>query len=119
MADTPDISPPPHHSWVGDALDLVGKGWNDVAPYIQDYEDEVKRWVTDASKDVPIDSDPKLAGTDFTLGQKKYDFTQRIFPSDLGEPGYNGHYMVININVSNYSQFNGRINGPAGSISTF
>lgn len=36
--------------------------------------------------------------TDSTLGQNQYDFTQRSFPSDLGM-GYNGHYMIININA--------------------
>jgi hypothetical protein len=40
---------------------------------------------------------------DQTMGQSKYDFTQRTFPSDLGT-GYNGHYMVININVQNTTQ---------------
>jgi hypothetical protein len=35
---------------------------------------------------------------DDTLSQSQYDFTYRAFPSDLGAD-YNGHYMVININV--------------------
>lgn len=44
---------------------------------------------------------------DSTLGQSEYDFTYRIFPSDLGNPSgrsYNGHYMVININVQDTSR---------------
>jgi len=36
---------------------------------------------------------------DFTgLNQSEYDFNYRYFPSDLAQ-NYNGHYMVININV--------------------
>jgi hypothetical protein len=42
--------------------------------------------------------------TDTNLGQNKYDFTSRVFPPDIGSAGsYNGHYMVININVQNTS----------------
>ncbi len=40
---------------------------------------------------------------DATLGQSKYDFSYRVFPSNIGKESYFGHYMVININVSNYS----------------
>lgn len=36
--------------------------------------------------------------TDDTLGQSKYNFDYQTFPQDLGQE-YNGHYMVININV--------------------
>jgi len=36
--------------------------------------------------------------TDDTLSQSRYDFTTRAFPNDLGSD-YNGHYMIININV--------------------
>ena len=40
--------------------------------------------------------------TDYSLGQSKYDFTSRVFPLDIGsKTSYNGHYMVININVQN------------------
>lgn len=35
---------------------------------------------------------------DNQLSQPKYDFNYRAFPNDLGMD-YNGHYMVININV--------------------
>lgn len=35
---------------------------------------------------------------DNTLSQKQYGFNYKTFPSDLGM-SYNGHYMVININV--------------------
>lgn len=42
---------------------------------------------------------------DLSLGQPSYDFTQRVFPSDLGDSSsYNGHYMVINISVQNNSK---------------
>jgi len=43
---------------------------------------------------------------DSTLGQSKYDFRSRRFPMDLGDTdSYHGHYMVININVSDHSKF--------------
>lgn len=52
---------------------------------------------------------------DKTLGQEKYDFNSRIFPSNLGSD-YLGHWMVININVQNQSQFGAvkSTNGGAG-----
>lgn len=36
--------------------------------------------------------------TNYGLGQSRYDFSYRTFPEDLATD-YNGHYMVININV--------------------
>jgi len=48
--------------------------------------------------------------TDATLLQSKYDFTQRMFPQDLGEQSVNGHYMVLNINAQTQSTYN-TING--------
>src|SRR6185503_2503271 len=59
--------------------------------------------------------------TDLTLGQSEYDFTQRVFPSDLGDVlGYNGHYMVININVQQNSRMSqlSQNDGPAQQIFT-
>lgn len=56
---------------------------------------------------------------DYTLGQSTYDFTQRVFPSDLGSnASFNGHYMVININVQNNSAMS-KISrsGPVGGVS--
>lgn len=45
---------------------------------------------------------------DSTLGQSRYDFSRRVFPSDLGSAGsYHGHYMVININVQESSNMTG------------
>lgn len=35
---------------------------------------------------------------DFTVSQSKYNFNSRVFPSDIGS-GYQGHFMVMNINV--------------------
>lgn len=35
---------------------------------------------------------------DSTLGQSEYDFSYKVFPEDLATD-YNGHYMIININV--------------------
>jgi len=57
-----------------------------------------------------------LAGVpkDFDLFQSKYDFTYRRFPLDLGEQSYNGHYMVININVQNGSRFNDSVSNSTG-----
>lgn len=51
---------------------------------------------------------------DFSLEQSSYNFDHRAFPSDLGKPGYNGHYMVINIAVSNNSNMES-VSGP-GSV---
>lgn len=58
---------------------------------------------------------------DYTLGQSEYDFTQRVFPSDLGsDNSYHGHYMVININVQTASKMEvvskGGVGGAGGSI---
>lgn len=44
---------------------------------------------------------------DRTLTQSRYDFTSRVFPTNLNELG---HYMVININVQNRSTYQS-ING--------
>ena len=57
---------------------------------------------------------------DTTLGQDRYNFNQRTFPSDLGSEGsYNGHYMVINVNVQDSTQFNALgFNGGGGNISS-
>ena len=57
---------------------------------------------------------------DTTLGQERYNFNQRTFPSDLGSEGsYNGHYMVINVNVQDSTQFNTLgFNRGSGNIST-
>ena len=48
--------------------------------------------------------------TDSNLLQNEYDFTQRSFPSDIGESSYNGHYIVININVQDETQYE-KVNG--------
>ena len=57
---------------------------------------------------------------DNSLGQPVYDFTQRIFPSDLGSGvSYNGHYVVINISVqqaTTYTKISGR--GRTDQLST-
>jgi len=56
---------------------------------------------------------------DDDLFQSKYDFTQRKFPSDLGEQSYNGHYMVININVQEGNRFSNEITTSDGKLKTF
>jgi hypothetical protein len=52
---------------------------------------------------------------DYTLGQSQYDFSYKVFPSDLGDNSVNCHYIVFNINVSQFSQL-GSVNGPNGAI---
>ena len=48
---------------------------------------------------------------DYTLDQKKYDFTRRVFPSDLENADtFTGHYMVININAQQTSRLD-QVNG--------
>jgi hypothetical protein len=42
---------------------------------------------------------------DYSLDQSVYDFTSRVFPLNLGDQSYNGHYMVININVAILTKF--------------
>jgi len=57
--------------------------------------------------------------TDGSLGQSKYDFTSRVFPDNIGT-SFNRHYMIININVNDYStQKSGAIQGPDGTIKTY
>jgi len=57
---------------------------------------------------------------DNDLFQSKYDFTYRVFPSNLGEQSYNGHYMVININVQRGNRFEGSVTDDRGQkIRTF
>lgn len=61
---------------------------------------------------------------DSTLGQTRYDFNYRTFPSDIGSGGsHHHHYMVININVrdtivggSGGTNFLDSINGPGGRV---
>jgi hypothetical protein len=43
--------------------------------------------------------------TDTAFNQPSYNFSSKIFPANLGEQSYNGHYMIININVPNGSNF--------------
>lgn len=59
-------------------------------------------WIVNSDPSASPPADPNLDPNG--LGQSKYDFNSRIFPADLGAPGsFNGHYMVININVQNQS----------------
>jgi len=59
------------------------------------------------------------AVNDWNLGQSEYDFRQHVFPADLADSGtgtsvknsYQGHYMVINISVSDKSNYE-RVTGP-------
>ena len=70
--------------------------------------DSVTGFISDA---LPFEANelinPDSLPDDFTLDQKKYDFTRRVFPSDLEHADtYNGHYMVININKQENSRLN-------------
>lgn len=64
----------------------------------------------DLLDDLPFDND---------LIQSRYDFTQRKFPSNLGEQSYNGHYMVINVNVQNGTRFGDSVDNGNSRINTF
>jgi hypothetical protein len=55
---------------------------------------------------------------DYSFEQSRYDFKYRAFPSNLGEQSYNGHYMVININVQQATNFENIRNGDV-ALNTF
>jgi hypothetical protein len=60
--------------------------------------------IGDIGSNVNEQFNPLTFPNDNTLTQNKYDFTRRVFPSDLeNADSYNGHYMVININAQNNS----------------
>lgn len=69
--------------------DIVG-AWNDAADGLQKAATEIGGKIKDIAAGANIQS--------ATLGQSKYNFNQSVFPLDLANE-YNGHYMVININV--------------------
>lgn len=52
---------------------------------------------------------PESVPDDLTTTQSEYNFNSRTFPSDVGT-GYQGHFMVININVQTKSIMN-KLNG--------
>lgn len=52
------------------------------------------------------------------LGQSAYDFNHRVFPVDLAQTSYEGHYMIININVSNKSVYS-TVSTPQGPVNNF
>jgi hypothetical protein len=55
---------------------------------------------------------------DYTLGQSAYDFSYRLYPLDLGNSGPNCHYVIFNINVSQFSNLTS-VSGPGGTITPF
>lgn len=75
---------------VPNVLDLAGQG----PGLIQRYTDRLAETL------VP----------DSSLSQSSYDFKSRVFPEDLASD-YNGHYMVININVPVKTLAGGAIRG--------
>jgi len=66
--------------------------------------------VAEIAQDQLMVDTPQTIPTDTTLDQSEYDFTSRIFPSNIGEQSDQGHYMIININVPNRSTYDS-ING--------
>jgi hypothetical protein len=54
---------------------------------------------------------------DFTLGQGKYNFNSRTFPSDIGT-GFQGHFIVLNINVQTGTVMNTLNKNPSLSFDT-
>jgi len=86
---------PEERSW----WDFVTTPWSEL-------DTSIANTATDAIDS--ISNDELLGGTpsDPTLTQRKYDFNYRIFPENLGGQSYEGHYMVININVQTSSQMN-------------
>ena len=80
--------------------------------------DSATRWLGSIVPEATL-LNPDSLPDDFTLDQNKYDFTRRVFPSDLEQADtYNGHYMVININVQENSRLNS-INGGGNSQTIF
>jgi len=60
---------------------------------------EVLKYTGDVISSAGEIATPGLAlPDDPTVEQSKYNFNSRVFPSDIGT-GYQGHFMVININV--------------------
>lgn len=89
---------------VNSAIDLANTAVREVSDYVQD---------------IGLDNPLSLEElNDSSLGQSKYDFSWRTFPEDIGTSSYNGHYMVININVSQYSSM-GNVNYGSDPINTY
>lgn len=73
--------------------------------------------ILDSIKDT-IGANIEGSSTGDDLAQSRYNFTSRVFPSDIGMD-YSGHYMVININVPTKGLDGGTgVNAPAGSPET-
>ena len=75
-----------------DPMELAGDAWaylNKGYGYLADGVSKASWYI-----------DPR-SNEDTTLSQSEYDFTYKVFPSDIGMD-YLGHYMVININVPVY-----------------
>lgn len=68
------------------AVDAAKNGWDTVVETVDGF-----------IPDVVTDSTP--------FGQSQYDYNYRIFPQELGSQSYQGHYVVININVQNRSTY--------------
>lgn len=96
---------------------MAGPNNPNYGEVLQEAEQERNSWWSGITDNRFIDGIDRLTrivnpnvGPDSTLGQSEYDFTQRVFPSDIGTDTFNAHYMVININSqesTGYSQING------------
>lgn len=80
-------------------------------------EKKIKEFVPDVAGDAIKNITEGITGdvgakNDSTLGQGRYSFRKSVFPSDLGSnASFNGHYMVININVQESSRFQSGVGG--------
>lgn len=61
---------------------------------------------------IPTDGTTGNPSLDSTIGQSDYEFNSRFFPLELGsDQSFNGHYVVININVQEASKMGGGVPG--------
>ena len=82
------------------------EGWNGVKDgLVKLVGDNAPSAFTDATKNFDSVLNGSYIGRDNSFGQPTYDFNRRRFPLDLGsDASYNGHYMIININVQESSK---------------
>lgn len=88
-----------------DIVDGIKELGGNVLGAVSSITDQVlpKTTISDVGKNVA----ETIGGVpnDRTFGQSSYDFTSRVFPSDLGSTDYfNGHYVVFNINEQTSSK---------------
>lgn len=94
---------------------LDGRNIAQIPRAIGDVINDVGETAGDITEDInetlgPIINPNSTLADDFDLGQRKYNFNSRTFPSDIGN-GFQGHFMVININVKTGTVMN-KLTGP-------